>query len=145
MYFSESDQVEQWLEAGLSSHLRVEFMGPISYYLGVYFRWFMDKEDELAVHISQPNYIAALLEHYSFNLKEVHTAHTPFWSGFPIDSVNRYHKLSEAKHTQYRALVGSLGWLAQSTRMNIAVAYACLTTYQDFLSPGHYEAALHVL
>ena len=32
VYFSESDQVEQWFEAGLSSHLRVEFMGPVSYY-----------------------------------------------------------------------------------------------------------------
>jgi hypothetical protein len=35
VYFSESDQVEQWFEAGLSSHLRVGFMGPVSYYLGV--------------------------------------------------------------------------------------------------------------
>ena len=54
-YFSESDQVEQWFKVGLSSHLRVEFMGPISYYLGIYFWWFMDKEDELAVQISQSN------------------------------------------------------------------------------------------
>ena len=91
----------------------------------------MDEKDELAVHISQSNYIAALLERYSFDLEEVRTAHTHFRSGFPIDSVNRDHKLSEAKHTRYRALVGSLGWLAQSTRMDIAVAYACLVTYQD--------------
>ena len=56
---------------------------------------------------------------------------------FPIDSVNRDKKLSDAKHTGYCALVDSFGWLAQSTRMNIAVAYACLATYQDCPSPGH--------
>ena len=37
IYYSESDLVEEYFEASLSSLLRVDFMGPVSYYLGILF------------------------------------------------------------------------------------------------------------
>ena len=35
VYFSANDSFKQWVEAGLASQLNVDYMGPVSYYLGV--------------------------------------------------------------------------------------------------------------
>ncbi len=45
---------------------------------------------------------------------------------------------------QYQSLVGSLNWLAHTTRPDLSTAVSLLAQHQSTPSPGHYEAALYV-
>jgi hypothetical protein len=45
---------------------------------------------------------------------------------------------------KYQSLVGSLNWLAHTTRPDLSTAVSLLAQHQSMPSPGHYEAALYV-
>jgi hypothetical protein len=45
---------------------------------------------------------------------------------------------------QYQSLIGSLNWLAHTTRPDLSTAVSLLAQHQNTPSPGHYEAALYV-
>jgi hypothetical protein len=45
---------------------------------------------------------------------------------------------------RYQSLVGSLNWLAHTTRPDLSTVVSLLAQHQSTPSPGHYEAALYV-
>jgi len=63
----------------------VEFMGPVSYFLGCRYVWTRHPDGELSVHISQEGFIDAILD--KFGMTHCKSAHTPFRSGLPIDRI----------------------------------------------------------
>ena len=85
-YFSESDDVEQWFEAGLSSRLKVDFMGPVLWFLGCCYEWSRDEEGNLSVHISQEVYVNQLLDR--FGMTDCNPARDlPYHSGLVMDRI----------------------------------------------------------
>jgi len=48
-------------------------------------------------------------------------------------------------HLQYQSLVGSLNWLAHTTRPDLSTVASLLAQHQNLPSPGHYDAALYVV
>ena len=120
-YFSVSDDVEQWFEAAVAAALCIDFMGPISWFLGIYFAWFPSPADHhLSFHLSQEAYLRNLLER--FDMVDCRPAPTPYRSGLVFDRiVPDGAALLPLAHTAttltlYQSLVGALNWgLAVST------------------------------
>ena len=72
----------------------------------------------------------------------------PYKSGLPIDSIpeHEYDPVTQAKYTNlYQHLIGSLNWLAISTRPDISTVVNLLAKYMSKPSLGHIHAAKHVI
>ena len=145
IYYSECNLVEEYFEASLASLLRIDFLGPVEYYLGILFDWSRDGNDNLCVHLSQEAYVSYLLEQFGFDENALDTKVTPFRSGHPVDAIPRDNVLPELLKKRYQSLVGSLNWLQISTRPDLSVIYSCLASYQNAPTQGHLDAALFVL
>jgi hypothetical protein len=73
---------------------------------------------------------------------------TPYHSGLSIDSIEYQELPSDQKdllRLQYQSLVGSLNWLAHTTRPDLSTVVSLLAQNQSNPSPGHYEAAKYVV
>mmetsp|Transcript_18091 Transcript_18091/g.25566 ORF Transcript_18091/g.25566 Transcript_18091/m.25566 type:complete len:151 (-) Transcript_18091:233-685(-) len=75
-------------------------------------------------------------------------SHTPYWSGFLVDSIPKKQypvpmKEKLIKHMQF--LVGSLNWIAISTRPDISTIVALLSKYTHNPSQGHIDSAIRVV
>ena len=44
VYYSSSDKVEEWFETNLRSHIKDDFMGPTSWFLGSRYNWHYDED-----------------------------------------------------------------------------------------------------
>jgi hypothetical protein len=78
VYFSTCPQSELLFEMTLESHLKVDFMGRVTWFLGIYFEWTVTS-DTVAVHLSQEGYISELLRQNQ--MEHCHEAATPYRSG----------------------------------------------------------------
>lgn len=58
------NQVEEWLEEQLSSKLKVDFMGLVSWFLGCHYDWHKLPDGRLTCHISQQAFTEQLLEKF---------------------------------------------------------------------------------
>jgi len=85
----------------------------------------------------------------SLDIKSTHiySFTTPFRSGHVIDSIPRDDISSTERdelRLHYQSLVGSLNWLAYTTRPDLSTVVSLLAQHQSDPSYGHYEAALYV-
>ena len=147
-YFSVSSDVEQWFEAALAAQLRVDFLGPLSWFLGISFVWYPTPHNHLTVHLSQEAYLRNLLER--FDMLDCRTAPTPYRSGLVYDRiVPDGDTLSPAAQTaivtQYQSLIGALNWMAVSTRPDLSVSVTLLAQYNTTATPAHLLGAKYVL
>jgi len=71
----------------LTSKLRVDFMGAVSWFLGSSYEWHFLTNGKLTCHISQQAYVEGLVE--KFDMVESNPAHSPYRSGLPIDRIPR--------------------------------------------------------
>eukprot|EP00531_Pseudo-nitzschia_arenysensis_P008906 CAMPEP_0116127296 /NCGR_PEP_ID=MMETSP0329-20121206/6769_1 /TAXON_ID=697910 /ORGANISM="Pseudo-nitzschia arenysensis, Strain B593" /LENGTH=2217 /DNA_ID=CAMNT_0003621395 /DNA_START=65 /DNA_END=6718 /DNA_ORIENTATION=- len=146
IYFSESDQVEEWFETALGAELKVDFMGPVSWFLGCNYDWHKLPDGRLTCHISQQAFVEQLLE--KFDMSECSGSNRLFKSGHPIDRIDR-EVSPECATTEfirkYQSLMGGLTWLVISTRPDINVATKLLSKFNCNPSMGHFKAAKQVL
>jgi len=146
IYFSLSNEVERHFEQLLSSIGEVDFMGQVSHFLGIEFTWTHMSDGHLGVTLTQQSFTESLLD--SLGLQHVGVSHftTPYRSGCRIDSVP-FQEMSSTNQDrlrlQYQSLVGSLNWLAHTTRPDLSTVVSLLAQHQSLPSPGHYEAALY--
>jgi hypothetical protein len=73
---------------------------------------------------------------------------TPYRSGSSIDSIEIQELPSDQQdllRLQYQSLIGSLNWLAHTTRPDLSTVVSLLAQYQSNPSPGHYDAAKYVV
>ena len=66
IYYSRSDKVEQWFKNNLKSHVKVDFMGDASWFLGQRFDWHTDKSGRVSCHVSQQAMIESLLDKFNY-------------------------------------------------------------------------------
>jgi hypothetical protein len=147
LYWGTDDATEEWFETALGSRLNIDFMGDLSYYLGVHYDWQRTSDGRLTVHMSQEGYIHKLLDQY--NMIEGHwPVQTPYKSGLPIDR-QPHDGLSPSNKPelvkQYQSIVGGLNWLSLSTRPDITAAVSLLAGHLSNPSDGHLVSAKHVL
>ena len=64
VYYSKSDKVEEWFENQLKSHVKVDFMGDASWFLGQRYDWHIDPNGKVSCHISQQAFVKQMLEQF---------------------------------------------------------------------------------
>ena len=148
-YFGTTDASEQWFAKELGKRLKIEFMGALSYYLGVHYTWGRTSDGRLTVHMAQPGHVHKMLEQHGLGDPDsFHPVKTPFRSGLVIDSVERDGLPPEAKPAlvkKFQSLVGGFNWLSTSTRPDVTAVTSLLASHLHNPSHGHVDAAMHVL
>jgi len=149
VYFSEDPDVEAKFARLLKEQIMLDFMGTVKWFLGTHFQW-MVSPDPFQVHLSQTGFAPHLVEDNNVHLCNVTPDATPYRSGLPIDACPESDK-DETSNTfikrkkKYQSIVGSIGWLAQSTRPYLAPSHSFLSAYINRPSRSHLNAALYVL
>ena len=149
VYFSEDPEVERKFEQLLSSLITVDFMGTVDWFLGTHFQWSC-YHNEVSVHLSQTGFAAHLVEDNNAHTRNITPDATPYRSGLPIDACPESDEADDCpalleRRRKYQSVVGSIGWLAQSTRPDLAPCHSFLSSYNNKPSKSHWNAALYVL
>jgi hypothetical protein len=114
--------VEAKFECLLKERATVDFVGTIKWFLGTHFQWMVMLE-LVQVHLSQTGFASHLVKENNIHLCNVTPDATPYCSGLPInacpesDEDKKLPTFLKCKQ-KYQSIVGSLGWLAQSTQPN---------------------------
>ena len=149
VFFSPDDAVEQKFQRILSNLIKVDFMGVVEWFLGIHFSWQVTG-GEVDVHLNQAGFAAYLVERFNLHHKSPTPTATPYRSGIPIDSIaaaeSTDNSPAQARRKEaYQSLVGSIGWLANNTRPDVAPVHSFLSSYSASPAPGHMKAALYAL
>jgi len=148
IYFSASDSVEREFEKQLSSIGNVDFMGQVSHFLGIEFSWRFHQDGNLSESLTQQSFAENLVDSVNYSTASVSSYVSPYRSGLPIDSIPPSALSSTEQdqlRLQYQSLVGSLNWLAHTTRPDLSTVVSLLAQHQSLPSQGHMDAALHVV
>jgi hypothetical protein len=148
IHFSLSDEVERKCEGLLSTIGNVDFMGQVSHFLGIEFSWKHHSNGHLSVCLTQQSFIDTLLDSLGLSSSSKSTFTSPYRSGLVIDAIKHQDMPSsdrDALCLLYQSLVGSLNWLAHTTRPDLCTVVSLLAQHQSNLSPGHYDAALYAM
>ena len=150
IYFSESSEVELEFQRQLESKTNVDFMGPVTHFLGHKFQWQsyqIENENQLRLHLSQTAYADHLVDiaRLSQSSKPVIT---PYRSGNPVDSITTQTTSKTQKQSlqdEMRQLVGSLNWLSQGTRPDLSTITSMLAKYKYSPTQAHVNAAKYAI
>lgn len=139
MVFASSPEVMQQFKSFLESQYDVKWTPSPSLYLGIRIQI---SEDGRLVGLVQDHYIESTLERFAMvNCK-------PVKSPLPhrtILSPGSDAEVTDAIGLPYQSLVGSLGWIASTTRPDIAYAVSQLGRFNSAWTTTHWVAAKHVL
>jgi hypothetical protein len=147
IYFSTSDVVEKDFEHKLSSLGSVDFMGQVSHFLGIEFAWKHHLDGHLSVSLTQQSFIDTLLESLDITIDGQSFYTSPYRANCHIDSVPFQEMTAidrDRLRLRFQSLVGSLNWLAHTTRPDISTVISLLAQHQSIPSPGHLDAAMYV-
>ncbi len=149
VYFSKDLAVESLFSRLLTKCCKVDFMGIVNWFLGVHFSWRLTLS-VITVHLSQSGFASNLFDSFHLLERNQTPTATPYRSGIPIDAIAPSTEDDESPALKrckdaYQSLVGSIGWLAHSTRPDLITAHLFLASYSNKPSSGHMKAALHVL
>lgn len=150
VYFSESPQVEKEFQLQLETKTNVDFMGPVSHFLGHKFQWqsySINSTPHLRLHLSQTAYADHLVETAKLSQSSKPVI-TPYRSGNPVDSIIAKSSTPQQKESiqdEIRQLVGSLNWLSQGTRPDLATITSMLAKYQNNPTQAHVNAAKYAI
>jgi hypothetical protein len=102
------------------------------------------------VHLNHSGFATNLFECFSPQDRNQSPTATPYWSGVSIASIAKSSEADDSpslKHHKeaYQSLIGSISWLAHSTRPDLIKAHTFLTSYSNKPSTGHMKATLHTL
>jgi hypothetical protein len=148
IYFSSSDIVERKFENLLSSIGEVEFMGQVTQFLGIEFTWNHHSDGNISITLTQQSFAETLIESLNLSTASVSTFTTPCRSGLAIDSIPHEVMSQTDRDTlrlNYQSLVGSLNWLAHTTRPDLSTVVSLLAQHQSNPSSGHLTAARYVV
>ena len=79
---------------------------------------------------------------------EIDSIRTPYRSGYPIDFVPHTTKPLDEQHKfnhTLQKLVGSLTWITNQTRPDLATVTNLLSQYNHNCSPGHLDSAKYAI
>jgi hypothetical protein len=149
VYFSEDPQVERRFEQLLADLVMVDFMGTVDWFLGTHFQW-SSSPDSVSVHMNQTGFSVHLVEDNNVHTRNITPDATPYHSGLPINTIPKSDEDSNCpaliEHKRcYQSAVGSISWLAQTTRLDLVPTHSFLLAYNTKPLKSHWNAALYAL
>jgi hypothetical protein len=149
VYFSADSEIEAKFQRLLKQHIKVDFLGMVEWFLGTHFQWSVTPA-VVKVHLSQIGFASHLVEGNNIHHRNITPDATPYWSGLPIDACPKSDRDKECPgflecRSKYQSIVGSIGWLAQSTNPNLALSHLFLLAYNNKPFRSYGNAALFVL
>lgn len=150
VYFSTDKEVEKSFEQQLKSKTNVDFMGNVSHFLGHKFQWHEYSSNDsphLKVHISKTAFADTLIDEADLS-DSSKTTLSPYRSGYPVDAVPDpppNSKANPALQDELRHLVGSLNWISQGSRPDLATITSMIAKYQNKPHEGHLQAAKYAI
>jgi hypothetical protein len=149
VYFSKDPKVKDLFFCLLSERCKVNFMGIVVWFLGVHFSWRISSSSVL-VHFNQSGFASNLVESFLQEARDANPLATPYRSRIPVDSIapstNADDSPSQICRKQtYQSLIGSIGWLAMTTRPDLTAIHSFLSSYNVKPLVGHMKSALYVL
>ena len=149
VYFSTDPAVERQFEQLLAKYVTVDFMGTVEWFLGTHFQW-SSAPDNVSVHMNQTGFAAHLVEANNVHTRNITPDATPYRSGLPIDAIPESDEPDDCpalieRKRHYQSVVGSIGWLAQTTRPDLLPTHSFLSAYNNKPSKSHWNAALYAL
>jgi hypothetical protein len=124
-------------------------MGIIEWLLGIHFSWRITPST-VAVHLNQSGFAPNLDESFFRDTYNPTPTATPYRSGVPINSIapslEDDDSPAQIRHKEaYQSLIGGMGWLAHTTRPDLAAVHSFLSSYSKKPSAGHMKVALYAL
>ena len=149
VYFSVDPAMEALFCRLLSERCKVDFMGIVNWFLGVHFSWRVT-HSTVSVHLSQAGFASHLVDSFHLSDRNQTSTATPYRSGIPINAIAESTETDDSpalrrRKEDYQSLIGSIGWLAHSTRPDLITAHSFLASYSNKPSSGHMKAALYAL
>ncbi len=149
VYFSEDPAVEFLFCQLLSKCCKVDFMGIVEWFLGVHFSWQITPTS-VAVHLNQSGFASNLVESFFGDSRNPTPTATTYRSGVPINSIAPSTNADNLPaqiccKEAYQSLIGSIGWLAHTTRPDLSAVHSFLASYSNNPAVGHMKAALYAL
>jgi hypothetical protein len=149
IYLSEDPAVEAKFECLIEEYAIADFMGTVEWFLDTQFQWIVTP-DPVQVHLSQTGFASHLVEGNNIHLHNVTPNATLYCSSLPIDTCPKSDEDKKCptfiEHKRkFQSIVGSIGWLAQSTCPNLAPSHSFLSAHINKPSCSHLNAALYVL
>jgi hypothetical protein len=149
VYFSADPAVEAKFERFLKEQATVDFMGTVEWFLGTHFQWMVTPEF-VQVHLSQTGFASHLVEENNIHLRNITPDATPYHSKLPIDACPESDEDKKSatfleRKRKYQSIVGSIGWLAQTTQPDLSPSHSFLSSYINKPSRSHLNAALYIL
>jgi len=123
-------------------------MGQVSHFLGIEFTWEQLPDDNLCVTLTQQSFVESLLDSLDISIEGISLYTSPYQSGIHIDSISMDDMTPAARdklRLQYQSLVGSLNWLAHTTRPDLSTIVSLLAQHQSQPTQAHYHAATYVV
>ena len=114
----------------------------VDYFLGTVFTCIKHKDGNNSAHLCQ-----SVFTEFASHWSSVHNENkvpniTPYFSGFPVDSITTIDPLDPGLQRQikvYQSIVGCIHWLATCTCPDIAPDIAFLALYRNSSHPQHYK------
>ena len=149
-YCSLSDEAERYFESEMVKRVTaVDIMGTITHFLGIKFTWINHPEGHVTCKLSQEAFVDNLVQLAELESLALSSPTTPYRSGLPVDSIGHPPPSDPVEQqileTKYRSIVGSLNWLAHSTRPDISTITSLLAQHQSKVSKSHLTSARFVV
>jgi len=143
LLFSKSLDVIIKVKTILSQSFRMKDLGPVSEILGLKIE---RNPYSNTIKVSQEKYIREILER--FYMKECKPVSTPFIPGLKLTRGNERiadDEKNKLEGVPYRELIGSLIYLSNTSRPDLAFAAGVLSRFSVNPRKEHWQAAKHVL
>ena len=149
IYFSLDPTAEAKFKCVLREHVTVDYLGRMVWCWGTHFQWSITPE-VVQVHLSQTGFASHLVEANNIHHRNITPDATPYRAGLPINGCPESDKDKEnptflEQQRKYQSIMGSIGWLAQSTHPDLAPSHPFLSAYNNKPSWSHMNVALYAL
>lgn len=141
LIFSNDEVEKQKLKSGLMKHLKMKDLGEAHYCLGM--KISRDR-DQGCITVDQKQHIENLLKR--FHMEDCIGVQTPLDVGQNLFDVELQRKNDGIKFdVPYQEAVGSLMYLAQGTRPDIAFRVGLLSRFNNNHGPAHFAAVKRIM
>lgn len=135
---SDDDAMERF-NSMLQSKYKIKRMG----FPTTFLNWTITRGDEDTIHISQPAPIKALLEQTKMQDCRPKPTHLPPKPDFDEDFESS--ALDKQQTKEYQAILASLRYLSDSTRLDIAFSISKMAKFGHKPTRKHYELVKHII
>jgi hypothetical protein len=152
IYFSESPEAEKEFEKKFRETSKMDFNGPVQFFLGIKFKCVKHTNGHVSIHMGQEAFTDNLVTTAGLEDPSVVCPSTPYRSGYPVDSIPSHlpnsplDPIEQAKLVNLmQTYVGCLTWLSTCTRPDIATITNILAKYTHTPTKAHIDHVKYVI